>query len=73
MFQVNYDETFICNVSVVKRTILSTQGAIVFLSQVSIVPRTNANLGYAQYLPSDNKLYSTEQVRYITRPSLNKA
>lgn len=32
------------------------------LLKVSIVPRTNANLGYAQYLPSDNKLYSTEQL-----------
>ncbi|KAL9986997.1 hypothetical protein ACROYT_G001231 [Oculina patagonica] len=32
------------------------------LLKVSIVPRTNATLGYAQYLPSDNKLYSTEQL-----------
>ena len=37
-----------------------------FFFQVSIVPRTNATLGYAQYLPSDNKLYSTEQVRNNT-------
>ncbi|XP_020625881.1 paraplegin-like [Orbicella faveolata] len=32
------------------------------LLKVSIVPRTNATLGYAQYLPSDNKLYSTQQL-----------
>ncbi|KAJ7351145.1 Paraplegin [Desmophyllum pertusum] len=32
------------------------------LLKLSIVPRTNATLGYAQYLPSDNKLYSTEQL-----------
>ncbi|CAH3176045.1 unnamed protein product [Porites evermanni] len=32
------------------------------LLKVSIVPRTNATLGFAQYLPSDNKLYSTEQL-----------
>ena len=32
--------------------------------QVSIVPRTNATLGYAQYLPSDQKLYTTEQVSW---------
>lgn len=32
------------------------------LLKVSIVPRTNASLGYAQYLPSDNKLYSTHQL-----------
>ncbi|KAK3746774.1 hypothetical protein QZH41_013598, partial [Actinostola sp. cb2023] len=32
------------------------------LLKVSIVPRTNSNLGYAQYLPSDQKLYTTEQL-----------
>jgi len=32
------------------------------LLKVSIVPRTNATLGYAQYLPLDNKLYSTQQL-----------
>ncbi|XP_032226471.2 paraplegin isoform X2 [Nematostella vectensis] len=32
------------------------------LLKVSIVPRTNASLGYAQYLPSDQKLYTTEQL-----------
>lgn len=32
------------------------------LLKLSIVPRTNATLGYAQYLPSDNKLHSTEQL-----------
>lgn len=70
---MNSDETFVCNVSAVIRTILSMQSAVVFFSQVSIVPRTNANLGYAQYLPSDNKLYSTEQVRYSTGPTLYKS
>ena len=30
--------------------------------QVSIVPRTKGALGFAQYLPSDQKLYTTEQV-----------
>jgi hypothetical protein len=29
---------------------------------VSIVPRTKGALGFAQYLPSDQKLYTTEQV-----------
>lgn len=32
------------------------------LLKVSIVPRTNAALGYSQYLPSDQKLYTTEQL-----------
>lgn len=32
------------------------------LLKVSIVPRTNATLGYAQYLPSDQKLYTSEQL-----------
>lgn len=32
------------------------------LLKVSIVPRTNATLGYSQYLPSDQKLYTTEQL-----------
>ena len=31
-------------------------------SQVSIVPRTKGMLGFAQHLPSDQKLYTTEQV-----------
>ena len=30
--------------------------------KVSIVPRTKGTLGFAQYLPSDQKLYTTEQV-----------
>ena len=33
-----------------------------FLLKVSIVPRTKGALGFAQYLPSDQKLYTTEQV-----------
>lgn len=32
------------------------------LLKVSIVPRTNNALGFAQYLPSDQKLYSTEEL-----------
>merc|ERR1719431_1327529 len=32
------------------------------LMKVSIVPRTNRNLGYAQTVPSDLKLYSKEQL-----------
>ena len=32
------------------------------LMKVSILPRASAALGFAQYLPSDQKLYSTEQV-----------
>jgi len=31
--------------------------------KVSIVPRSKGALGFAQYLPSDQKLYTTEQVR----------
>ena len=31
--------------------------------QVSIIPRTSSALGFAQYLPSDNKLHSKEEVR----------
>ena len=30
--------------------------------QISIVPRTNSALGFTQYMPSDQKLYSTEEV-----------
>ena len=30
--------------------------------KVSIVPRSKGTLGFAQYLPSDQKLYTTEQV-----------
>jgi len=32
------------------------------LMKVSITPRTNSTLGYAQYVPSDIKLYSKEQL-----------
>ncbi|XP_071957599.1 mitochondrial inner membrane m-AAA protease component paraplegin-like [Antedon mediterranea] len=32
------------------------------LMRVSIVPRANASLGFTQYLPSDQKLYSKEQL-----------
>ncbi|XP_059149697.1 paraplegin-like isoform X2 [Physella acuta] len=32
------------------------------LLRVSIVPRTNSALGFAQYLPSDQKLYSQEEL-----------
>ncbi len=32
--------------------------------KVSLVPRGNS-IGYSQYLPSDNKLHSTEQVRWV--------
>ena len=35
---------------------------IVFIIQISIVPRTRGALGFAQYLPSDQKLQTTEQV-----------
>ena len=31
--------------------------------QVSIIPRGSAALGYAQYLPQENYLYSVEQAR----------
>ena len=33
--------------------------------KVSIVPRAKGALGFAQYLPSDQKLYTTEQVGEI--------
>ena len=32
-------------------------------TQVTIIPRTKGTLGFAQYLPSDQMLYTTEQVR----------
>ncbi|KAK7505199.1 hypothetical protein BaRGS_00003361, partial [Batillaria attramentaria] len=32
------------------------------LIRISIVPRTNSALGFAQYMPSDQKLYSTEEL-----------
>ncbi|KAL5022764.1 hypothetical protein ScPMuIL_001919 [Solemya velum] len=32
------------------------------LLRISIVPRTNSALGFAQYLPSDQKLYSTDEL-----------
>ena len=34
--------------------------------QVSIVPRGSAALGFAQYLPSENLLMTTEQMRDMT-------
>ena len=36
------------------------------LLQVSIVPRTKGILGFAQHLPSDQKLHTTEQVWQYT-------
>lgn len=33
------------------------------LLKITIVPRTNLALGFAQYLPKDQKLYSQEEVR----------
>jgi hypothetical protein len=33
------------------------------LIKVSIIPRGSAALGYAQYLPRDQRLYSTQQAR----------
>lgn len=35
------------------------------LLKVTIVPRTNLALGFAQYLPKDQKLYSQEEVPLI--------
>ncbi|KAK3085792.1 hypothetical protein FSP39_008728 [Pinctada imbricata] len=32
------------------------------LLKVSIIPRTNQQLGFSQFLPNDNKLYTTEQL-----------
>ncbi|XP_041375757.1 paraplegin-like [Gigantopelta aegis] len=32
------------------------------LLRISIVPRTNSALGFSQYMPSDQKLYSTEEL-----------
>ena len=36
------------------------------LMKVSIIARTNARLGFAQYLPQDLKLYSKEQVSLLS-------
>lgn len=33
------------------------------LLKVTIVPRTNLALGFAQYIPRDQKLHSKEEVR----------
>ena len=33
------------------------------LLKVTIVPRTNLALGFAQYVPTDQKLHSREEVR----------
>ena len=41
------------------------------LMKVSIVPRANAALGFAQYLPSDQKLYSKEQVSSVSSSSFS--
>lgn len=41
------------------------------LLKVSIVPRTNLALGFAQYTPTDQKLYTKEQVLYKTQIHLN--
>ena len=35
------------------------------LLKVTIVPRTNLSLGFAQYTPTDQKLFSKEEVRNI--------
>jgi hypothetical protein len=35
---------------------------VILMLQISIVPRTNSALGFAQYMPSDQKLYSSEEV-----------
>jgi len=36
------------------------------LLKVTIVPRTNHALGFASYLPSDQKLYNTDEVYTVT-------
>ena len=38
------------------------QSHVSHIFQVTIVPRTGAALGFAQYMPSDRKLYSKEQL-----------
>ena len=35
------------------------------LLKVTIIPRTNHALGFAQYMPSDKKLHSKEEVNVI--------
>lgn len=35
------------------------------LLKVTIVPRTNLALGFAQYIPKEQKLYSKEEVSYL--------
>ena len=69
-FRSKTEFRFLCNSLLlgVFSLVLSERQAHEFsiFSKLSIVPRTNATLGYAQYLPSDNKLYSTEQVRQVT-------
>jgi spastic paraplegia 7 len=35
------------------------------LLKVTIVPRTNMALGFAQYTTSDQKLYNKEEVKYF--------
>ena len=37
---------------------------ILFITQVSIVPRTRGELGFSQHLPSDQKLFTKEQVHF---------
>lgn len=42
------------------------------LLKVTIVPRTNHALGFASYLPSDQKLYNTQEVnKLIIEKKLN--
>lgn len=42
--------------------LLVTDGSFVSVCQVSIAPRTNAALGFAQILPRDQYLFTKEQL-----------
>lgn len=43
------------------------------LLKVTIVPRTNLALGFAQYIPKDKKLHSKEEVCYNSQLTLQKS
>ena len=43
-----------------------TTRALAWCAQVSIVPRGSAALGFAQYLPSENLLMTTQQMMDMT-------
>jgi len=43
---------------------------VIYVMQVSIIPRTNQMLGFAQYMPEERKLHSQDAVSAACNCSL---